>query len=234
MATLKKGENVVTPFDDSKKRVVHIIQLLRGATQGMQKPASDLIVQSFGKDPFLILIGCLLSLRTKDTISYPASVRLFSYGKNPSEILALPLSKIESLIYPVGFYRRKARNIHTVCLELLAKHSGTVPQSEAELLLLPGVGRKTANLVLGQAFDIPALCVDVHVHRLSNRLGIVTTTTVEQTEECLKKVVPQEYWIEYNRLLVMWGQNLCVPISPFCSRCVLRAICPQKGIVRAR
>lgn len=200
----------------------------------MLQPASNLIIGEFGKDPYLVLISCLLSLRTKDTVSWPASRRLFSRAKTPHHMLELPIPEIEKLIYPVGFYRRKAVLLHTVSQFLIEKHGGKVPATKDELLAIPGVGIKTANLVLAIAFDIPAICVDTHVHRISNRLGLVSTKTVEETEIELMKVLPEEYWAEYSRLMVMWGQNICVPMSPFCSRCAISDLCPKVGVKKRR
>lgn len=207
-----------------------IIATLRFATQKMEKPAAAQVVERYGQDPFLVLMSCILSLRTKDTVSLPASLRLFEQGKTPLGILAIPVLTIQDLIYPVGFYRRKAAVIHQICNVIIDKHAGQVPRSVDDLLALPGVGRKTANLVLGEGFGIPALCVDTHVHRISNRLGIVKTKTPECTEEALKKILPQHYWIEYNQLIVMWGQNVCVPVSPKCSQCPIYTWCQRVGV----
>lgn len=219
---------------EQKIRAEKVIETLRRATKNMVKPACTQIIDQFGRDPFLVLISCLLSLRTKDTVSLPASIRLFKYAKTPTEMLLLPAPQIAEIIYPVGFYRRKAVNIHEVCNTLLDQFGGKVPSSEQELLTIKGVGRKTANLVLGEGFGIPSLCVDTHVHRISNRLGFVATTTPEETELALQRLLPKEYWVEYNRLLVMWGQNICVPISPFCSRCPISDLCPKVGVTQRR
>lgn len=217
-----------------KKRIEKIMHMLRQATRGMPEPASVEVVSAYGRDPYLVLISCLLSLRTKDTVSWPASDRLFRLVRTPSGILKLPLSSIEKLIFPVGFYRRKAALLHSISQTLLDRFSGHVPSTRAELLSLKGVGLKTANLVLAQGFGISAICVDVHVHRISNRLGLVNTKTPEETEAALVRIVPQQYWIEFNSLLVKWGQNVCVPISPHCSRCPLAPVCPRKGVTRSR
>lgn len=219
---------------DNQERALAIIKLLRKATVGMEAPAAVQIIQKYGKEPFLILISCLLSLRTRDPVSFAASVRLFAYAKTPAQLLDLPISQIEKLIYPTGFYRRKAHLLHAVSHELITRFNGKVPRTYDELISIKGVGGKTANLVLGVAFDIPAICVDTHVHRISNRLGLVNTKTVEQTEQALKELLPPRYWIEYNHLMVMWGQNICVPISPKCSQCVLLPLCPQKGVTTHR
>jgi endonuclease III len=200
----------------------------------MGKPASASIVEEYGRDPFLILISCLLSLRTRDTVSLPASQRLFEYAKTPHELIKLSPSTIQKIIYPVGFYRVKAANLIKVSHQLINDFSGKVPATEEALLTLAGVGRKTANLVLAEGFQIPALCVDTHVHRISNRLGLVSTQTPAETEEALKQLLPKRYWAEVNNLLVMWGQNVCVPISPLCSGCALLPLCPQRGVTRHR
>lgn len=219
---------------DKKKRAVAIISLLRSATHNMVEPASVTIVKKYGKDPFLVLISCLLSLRTRDSVSFAASHRLFALAKTPKKILSLDPVSIEKTIYPVGFYRQKTKQILNICSILLEKFNGTVPHIKEELMLLPGVGLKTANLVLSEGFDIPAICVDTHVHRVSNRLGIVTTATPEETEAALTALLPKKYWSEYSRLIVMWGQNICVPISPFCSKCPLLPVCEQRGVERKR
>ena len=217
-----------------RERVEKIIHLLRKNTIGMVDPASLSIIKKFGKDPFLILVSCMLSLRTQDKVSLPASLRLFDHAKTPEQLVAMPLHSVEKLIYPVGFYRNKAQYLHVMSKQLINDFGGKVPHTRDELMLLSGVGRKTANLVLGQAFDIPAICVDTHVHTVSNRLGIVNTKTPQETEEALMKVLPEKYWIEYNTLMVLWGQNICLPISPLCSKCILLPLCPQKGVTRHR
>lgn len=219
---------------DKKDRAIRIIEVLRKATKRMGQPASFLIVDKYGKDPYLVLISCLLSLRTKDTVSFPASVRLFEYAKTPEQMLKVPVSTIEKLIYPTGFYRRKARLLHEVSADLIKRFNSEVPADLDELLSIKGVGRKTANLVLGVAFDIPAICVDTHVHKVSNRLGLVKTKTTDETEQALMKLLPKDYWIEFNHLIVLWGQNICVPISPFCSKCAIAPLCPRVGVTKHR
>jgi endonuclease III len=169
---------------------------------------ASVIVDEYGKDPFLILISCLLSLRTRDVISLPVSRELFKHAKTPQELVKIPIPALEKIIHSTGFYRNKARVLHNVSKDLIDRFKGKVPNTLDELLSLPGVGRKTANLVLAIAFDTPAICVDTHVHRLANLLGIVHTKTPEQTEYELQKVVPKNYWIEFNRLLVTWGQQV--------------------------
>lgn len=200
----------------------------------MVQPTVTQIVEEYGQDPFLILISCLLSLRTKDAVSLSASKKLFQYARDPYTLSRIPISKIEKLIYPVGFYRRKALLLHAISKDLITRFQGKVPHTRTDLLSLKGVGLKTANLVLGEGFGVPSICVDTHVHRISNRLGLVKTKTPDQTEKALARLVPKKYWIELNRLLVMWGQNVCVPISPFCSMCVLSSLCPKIGVKRHR
>ncbi len=182
------------------------------------------------KDPFRVLISCLLSLRTKDAVTETASARLFRLADTPERMLRLTVRRIEKAIYPVGFYHTKARTLLTVCRLLLTQHSGRVPDTIEELLTLPGVGRKTANLVVTLGYGKPGICVDTHVHRITNRWGYVRTTTPEKTEEALRDTLPRRYWIPLNDLLVSFGQNVCKPISPLCSQCPLDALCPKIGV----
>jgi endonuclease III len=186
------------------------------------------------RDPFLVLIACLLSLRTKDETTGPAARRLFALADTPEAMLRLTPRQIERAIFPVGFYRTKARGLLRVCRELIERFGGTVPDTIDELLTLHGVGRKTANLVVTQGFNKPGICVDVHVHRISNRLGYVRTKTPEETETALRATLPRRYWIGYNDLLVSFGQNVCLPVSPRCSRCPIGATCPRVGVTRSR
>lgn len=221
-------------IDNRKKRAHTIITILKSATKHMTEPAAATIVKVYGKDPFLVLVSCILSLRTRDPVSLAASHRLFDYAKTPQKLIALFPHDIEKLIYPVGFYRQKTKQILALSRMILKEFNGIVPSTEEKLLMLPGVGRKTANLVLSEGFGIPAICVDTHVHRISNRLGIIRTSTPEETEIALKELLPKKYWREYNRLMVMWGQNICVPISPFCSKCPLLDVCEQRGVIKKR
>ena len=197
----------------TRKRISNIIRFLRAKTQYLERPAATKIVEKYGRDPYLILISCLLSLRTRDTVSYPASARLFEKAKTPRSMLKLSPETIEKLIYPVGFYRNKARSILSVSAELLKRFKGKVPETSENLLSIKGVGLKTTNLVLSEAFRIPAICVDTHVHRISNQIGLVHTKTPEETEKKLMEILPKRYWREFNPLLVMWGQNRG-PIAP--------------------
>jgi len=186
------------------------------------------------RDPFRILISTILSLRTKDEVTAEASNRLFRVADTPEKILNLKTNGIERLIYPVGFYKTKAKWLKQVCRILVEEYNGRVPDTIDELLRLPGVGRKTANLVITLGYGKPGICVDTHVHRISNRLGYVDTKTPEQTEMELRKKLPPRWWIKYNDLLVTWGQNICTPISPRCSICPLAKYCEKKGVKKSR
>ncbi|WP_044231763.1 endonuclease III [Chloroflexus sp. Y-396-1] len=184
--------------------------------------------------PFRILIATILSLRTKDTLTAVVAPRLFAVADTPAAMLALGVERIAELIYPVGFYRVKARQIVAICQILLERYGGEVPSDLDELLKLPGVGRKTANLVVTAGFGLPGICVDIHVHRICNRWGYVQTRTPEETEMALRARLPQRYWTPINRLLVTLGQNICHPTSPRCSICPIRDLCPRIGVTRSR
>ncbi|HQU34935.1 MAG: endonuclease III [Acidobacteria bacterium 21-70-11] len=186
------------------------------------------------RDPFRLLVACVISLRTKDAVTAAASARLFAVAATPRAVAALPETRVAKLIFPAGFYNTKARQIREIARRIVAEHGGYVPGDRDALLAFPGVGRKTANLVLGLGFGIPAICVDTHVHRVSNRLGLVRTKTPEQTEYALEEVLPQRYWIEINDLMVTFGQQICQPVSPWCSRCPLAARCPRVGVTHSR
>jgi len=211
-----------------------LIQSLRKATLGAIPPMTQSIIQVYSHDPYPILISCLLSLRAKDTVTLPVSLKLFSIARSPEQMLALSNSEIESIIRPVNYYRRKSILLHTVSADLINRFQGKVPNNRHDLLSIKGVGLKTANLVLAEAFGIPAICVDVHVHRISNRLGIIATQTVEETEKALQVVLPVQYWIEWNRLLVMLGQTICTAQSPFCSKCPLVNDCLKVEVGKSR
>ena len=181
-----------------------------------------------------MLIACLLSLRTKDETTGPAAARLFALADTPEAMLRLTPSRIQRAIFPVGFYRTKAKVILGVCRDLLSRFGGRVPDDIDALLTLKGVGRKTANLVVTQGFHKPGICVDVHVHRISNRLGYVRTRNPNETETALRARLPRRYWIGYNDLLVSFGQNICQPVSPWCSECPVRLSCARVGVTRSR
>ncbi len=219
---------------ERRQHVLQVLALLKKATVSLHKPMSVMLVELYGRDPFLILISCLLSLRARDPVTFEVSKKLFARVRTPEQLLQMPLHELEELFYPLGFYRKKAQVVVEVSRVLITRFGGHVPSNEADLLSIKGVGRKTANLVRGEAFGIPALCVDTHVHRLSNRLGWVKTKTPEQTERELQKIVPKDEWISLNHLFVMWGQNVCLPVSPWCSRCVLNSLCPKVGVTKKR
>ncbi len=186
------------------------------------------------RDPFKVLVSCILSLRTQDKTTKEASRRLYALADNPRDMVKLSEEEIAKAIYPVGFYRNKARHIKEICRILLEEYDGRVPDDLDELLKLPGVGRKTANLVLTRGFEKPGICVDTHVHRICNRWGYVETRTPEETEMALREKLPPEYWLRINDLLVAFGQNVCRPMSPLCSRCPLGKMCPRIGVERYR
>jgi len=185
-------------------------------------------------DPFRVLIACILSLRTQDTTTGPAAQRLFALADTPKDLLTLSPRVIERAIYPVGFYRTKARVVLGIARDLLERFAGRVPDDIDALLTLNGVGRKTANLVVTMGYNKPGICVDTHVHRISNRLGYVRTRSPEETEMALRATLPRRFWIDYNDLLVGFGQNVCTPISPHCSRCPVRALCRRVGVTSSR
>lgn len=207
------------------KALAHI----RRAIRPFQTTAVTAIAQK-SRDPFRVLISCLISLRTKDEVTDMASARLFAKADTPAQMLDLKEKEIADLIFPAGFYRTKAKRIREISQTLANDYHGRVPDTLDELLQLKGVGRKTANLVLTVAYGKPGICVDTHVHRISNRLGWVKTPTPEQTEMALRKILPKRYWIPINDWLVTFGQNICQPVSPWCSRCPLQGVCPQIGV----
>lgn len=199
-----------------------IVETLKKADQ----PQSDFVklMDSFN-DPYLVLIACILSLRTNDRTTYPATLRMLELGKTPADFAKLDVKTLEKAIYPVGFYANKAKQIVELSKELVEKYDSKVPDEIDDLVKFNGVGRKTANLVLSEGFKKPAICVDVHVHRISNRLGYVKTKTPEETEFELRKKLPKKYWLDINSLLVTHGQNVCKPINPKCDICPIREFC---------
>lgn len=185
-------------------------------------------------DPYCVLISTILSLRTKDDVTLQASVRLFNTASNPADMLGLSARQIEKLIFPTGFYKTKAQRILEISQILMDKYNGKVPDTVEELLALPGVGIKTANLTLNLGFGIDAICVDCHVHQISNRMGWIKTSTPEESEKVLQTVMPKKYWIPLNELLVSYGQEVCTSVSPKCSMCPENAYCPKNGVTRSR
>ncbi len=211
-----------------------LIKILQKEIKQWKVPVVGVIAEEAADRPFEVLISTILSLRTKDAVTEAASRRLFQRAATPPSILALSIPEIEKLIYPVGFYHTKAKNLKETCRILLEKYGGKVPRDLDKLLELPGVGRKTANLVLTVGYDDYGICVDTHVHRITNIWGYVKTKTPEETEMALRKKLPKKYWKTYNDLLVTFGQNLCVPVSPWCSRCPLQSYCPRISVKRSR
>ncbi len=210
------------------------IRLVRRAVRQWREPVVGVVARESARDPFRILIACVLSLRTKDRTTAEASARLFALADTPARMVHLPQRRIERAIYPVGFFRTKAKQIRAICRRLLDVYEGRVPDSIDELLTLSGVGRKTANLVVTVGYRKPGICVDIHVHRISNRWGYVRTKQPDDTEQALRRKLPRRYWITFNDLLVPYGQNLCQPVSPFCSRCPLTDFCDRVGVTRSR
>jgi endonuclease III len=199
--------------------------------EGLELPAVEKISEEQADEPFQILIATLLSARTQDATTHAASTRLFRRARTPQTLARVPIREIERLIYPVSFYRNKARHVKACCEMLGARFAGQVPRTMEDLVTLPGVGRKTANLVLILAFKSREnICVDTHVHRISNRLGWVGTTTPDETEQALYRATDQRWWPLINLYLVTWGQNVCRPVSPRCGECVLRRECPRIGV----
>ena len=192
------------------------------------------MVERVSEDPFDVLVSTILSLRTKDETTEPAARRLLERAPDPSSLLALPASAIAKLIFPVGFYRRKSEQLREVSRLLLERHGGRVPADMDALLALPGVGRKTANLVLSAGFRIPAICVDVHVHRITNRWSYVRTRHPDETEQALRAKLPRRWWLTVNRLLVLFGKSVCQPVSPRCSTCPVAARCGRVDVGRSR
>ena len=210
-----------------KEREIHnAIRILRRAVPRWQTPIVTLVAEN-SESPFQVLISCILSLRTQDATTAQATRRLFTLADTPEKMARLPVPKIEKAIYPVGFYHTKAKNIRDICRTLIKDYSGKVPDEIDELLKLKGVGRKTANLVVTLGYRKPGICVDTHVHRISNRWGYVRTKNPKETEFALRAKLPQQYWLEYNDLLVTFGQHLCRPISPMCSRCPVERYCDK-------
>lgn len=209
------------------------MRALARAIDGLELPAIEKISESQEDDPFQVLIATLLSARTQDATTLAASTRLFRVARTPRTMARLTVKQIERLIYPVSFYRHKARHVRATCGILVDRFGGRVPATLEELLVLPGVGRKTANLVLILAFkSVRNICVDTHVHRISNRLGWVRTRTPEETEHALYAATDACWWPSINLYLVTWGQNVCRPVYPRCGECVLADRCPRIDVIK--
>lgn len=207
-----------------ERKISEVVKILEEAKQ----PRSDFVhlMDSF-KDPYLVLIACILSLRTNDRTTYPATLRMLELAKTPHEMMNVDEETLAQAIYPVGFYKNKAGQIIELSKLIVEKYNGKVPDTIDELCKFRGVGRKTANLVMTLGFGVPAICVDVHVHRIFNRLGYLKTSTPEETEFALRDKLPIEHWIPINTLLVTHGQNVCKPISPKCSECPICDFCDK-------
>ncbi|WP_129126266.1 endonuclease III domain-containing protein [Geomonas oryzae] len=215
------------------EQIHEAIAILNEAVKAWVSPAVT-IVATQGRDPFKVLVSCILSLRTRDQTTAEASSRLFAMADTPQKMAQLGVAEIEQAIYPVGFYRVKAEQILAISQTLCDLYQGAVPDDLETLLTFKGVGRKTANLVITLGFGKPGICVDIHVHRISNRWGYVKTNTPEQTEFALRKKLPDQYWIIINDLLVTFGQNQCTPVSPRCSTCPLYQLCDRVGVSKSR
>jgi len=199
---------------------------------GMEKHLGDLgkpAPLSTGRDPFSVLVSTIISLRTRDAVTEQVSVRLLGIAPDPEAMLGISESELESVLRPAGFYRRKAVQIKSISSKILERFNGQVPRRIEDLLSLPGVGRKTACYMLGMVFDVPAVCVDVHVHRISNRTGLVKTRSPDETEKALMKAFPEEYWNKINHLFVRFGQRVCRPRYPLCSTCPFCSWCPSSA-----
>ena len=205
-----------------KNDIEKIVQILKDAKQ----PQSEFVhlMDSFNS-PYLVLISCILSLRTNDKTTYPATLRMLELGKTPEEIAKADLEELEKAIFPVGFYKNKAKQIIELSKIIVEKYNGKTPDSIDELVKFNGVGRKTANLVIARGFNKPAICVDIHVHRIFNRLGYIKTKTPDESEIELRKKLPVKFWIDINTLLVTHGQNVCKPIKPLCAICPIQKLC---------
>jgi endonuclease-3 len=224
----------VNPIAESRphrRTVDRILRTMARGIAGMELPAVEKISESQAENPFQILIATLLSARTQDATTHAASTRLFRRARTPRAMARLSVSEIERLIYPVGFYRNKARHVKACCEMLVADFAGKVPSTIEELVTLPGVGRKTANLVLILGFKSRRnICVDIHVHRISNRVGWVRTSHPEETEQSLYRVIPARWWPLINLYLVTWGQNVCRPVRPRCEDCAIARDCQRFGL----
>jgi endonuclease-3 len=200
----------------------------------MEDPSVSTVAERYSRSPWAVLVSTILSLRTKDEVTLAASARLLKEAPGPVELDKMKEEAVARLAYPAGFYRTKAANLKKIARILLEQYGGSVPAEMESLLALPGVGRKTANLVLIEAFDLPGICVDVHVHRICNRAGWIRTKNPEETEMALRAQLPRKYWKGINALLVLYGQQTCRPLSPYCSRCVISGYCGRRGVEKSR
>jgi endonuclease-3 len=220
---------------DKKEHIQEIFTALKQELRKYEHPIVSRSKHDIPDTPFVTLISCLLSLRTKDEVTEHASQRLLKKYDTPEKLRRLPEKQIASLIYPVGFYKTKAKRIKEISQTLLDKYNGKVPDQFEELLTLKGVGRKTANIVMVYGHKKHGyLPIDTHCHRIPNRLGWIKTKTPEETEQALKRILPERYWDDFNDLFVTFGQKICVPISPYCSRCPIERYCKKNGVTTSR
>jgi len=239
---VEKTENTMKISD-----IPQVIKILERECAALKTPYVTIVAGGGGKSPdiekvdgrdiekpFKVLVSCILSLRTKDEVTRAASERLFALAATPAELAELEEAVIEKAIYPAGFYKTKAKSLREIAEVLRDRYSSIVPDTIDELLKFRGVGRKTANLVVTLGYGKPGICVDIHVHRITNRWGLVLTKTPDKTEFALREILPEKYWIEINDLLVTYGQNICRPTSPFCSRCHITEFCDKRGLVNRR
>lgn len=212
--------------------IAEVVKKLKKAVKGYRTPSVTVIAKK--NDPFAVLISCIISLRTRDEVTELASARLFALANTPVELLKLSNSKIEKAIYPAAFFRNKTKSMKEMCNIFVEEYSGKIPDKLEELLKLKGVGRKTANLTLTLGHNKPGICVDIHVHRICNRLGYVKTKSPDETEMVLREILPKQFWKGFNDLLVSFGQNLCKPVSPFCSNCAIENHCSKVDVASSR
>jgi endonuclease III len=212
--------------------ISEVLVKVKKAVRGCRTPSVTVISQK--SDPFAVLVSCIISLRTRDEVTEPASARLFKLAKNPAQLMKLSNAKIEKAIYPAAFFRNKSQSLKELCKDLVDNYAGKVPDKLEELLKLKGVGRKTANLTLILGHGKLGICVDIHVHRISNRWGYVKTKSPDETEMVLREKLLRRHWKGYNDLLVTFGQNICKPVSPFCGSCTLAETCPKVGVTKHR
>jgi endonuclease-3 len=206
----------------------------RDGVEGEAEPSVTLVAEHYKQDPWAVLVSTILSLRTKDAVTLSCSKALLAQAPDPAALLAMDQEEIARLAYPAGFYRTKAANLKKIAAILTEQYNGKVPADMDALLALPGAGRKTANLVLIEAFDMEGICVDTHVHRICNRLGLLSSRSPDETEMLLRDILPRRYWKGINALLVRYGQAVCRPVSPFCSRCVIPQYCSRRGVENSR
>lgn len=225
---------VASPMLLVKDRIPYIVRTLTLATKAFAAPMGTAMVRE-RRTLFELLVSTVCSAQSKDSVTYPVMQRLFRIAHTPEQFVRMSQLELAKFLYPISYYRTKAEHLIALSRILIEQHHGRVPSTMAELLTFPGVGRKTANLVLGEGMGkVEGVCVDTHVHRISNRLGIVRTKTREATERALMKILPRKFWIRWNPLIVMWGQNVCTPISPKCSQCPIRQWCERRGVTTSR